>query len=159
MYQEDEASIWWLLDNGLRGNVLYISAHAITTSMRTVNDVQVKKWVGAVSVDFQPEHRKTLAEVGDAVSLEIDASAGFSDLDPDALIVEHEIFEEDVPRDLQDLTYNDYRGPSTLQHVQELYRTYGLLVPSDVRSVQEVVKNALVALPFAGGHEVTLANF
>lgn len=50
------------------------------------------------------------------------------------------------------------RGPSNLQRVQELRGTYGLLVPSDARCVQRVVKDSLAAFASAADDEASLSD-
>lgn len=56
------------------------------------------------------------------------------------------------------MTSKDSRGPSALQQILELCRTYGFSVPSDVSSVQAVIEDALAAFNFAGGDEASPAD-
>lgn len=53
----------------------------------------------------------------------------------EASIIEEENIEEDPHWDLRDLMSKGGRRPSTLQQIQELCRSYGLFVPTAVRSV------------------------
>lgn len=56
---------------------LYIYSRVITEGMRTVRNVQVKKWTRVVSVLLKPGHRKTLAKAADAVNSVLDSSTDF----------------------------------------------------------------------------------
>lgn len=56
------------------------------------------------------------------------------------------------------MTSRDNHGPSALRRIESLCRSYGLSDPSDVRSLQGILKDALVALASAGGHDATLAD-
>lgn len=50
------------------------------------------------------------------------------------------------------------REPLPLKRIKELYRTYGLLVPSDIRSFSEVIIDELAAFASTGGEEASLAD-
>lgn len=76
----------------------------------------------------------------------------------DVAIVENEVIEKDSPRDLPDSTSKDDRDPSPLRRIQELCRTYDLSVPSDVRLVQHLMKDALEAFASAGADEECRAD-
>lgn len=52
----DAASVVWLLYVNLYDDALDVPAREITTCRRTVSNIQVRKWVGAVSVVFRPGH-------------------------------------------------------------------------------------------------------
>lgn len=59
--------------------VFGIPARVIKTSEVTVSDVQVEKWVGVITVVFNPRHRKTSAKAAEPVSSVVDSSAYFRD--------------------------------------------------------------------------------
>lgn len=59
------------------GDIFDIPAWEITKAERTTSDLQVKKWVGVVSVVFKPGHRKTFEEAADAISSVLDDSGHF----------------------------------------------------------------------------------
>lgn len=50
------------------------------------------------------------------------------------------------------------RGPFALQRNQKLYRTYGLSVLSDFRSIEGVIKDVLAVFAPAGGNEDSLVD-
>lgn len=79
----------------------------ITASERTVNDVLVRKSVGAVSFVIRSGPRKTIAKAADAVSSVVDSSNDFPKPASDILIAENEVVEEDWPWNLSDLTLKD----------------------------------------------------
>lgn len=99
-----------------------------------------------------------MAEATDTVSSVISASADFSDPSSDVPIVKNEIVKKDVPRNLRDLTSKEDCVPSALQCIHELCRTICLSVPSDVRSVQGVIKHALEVFVSGSGNEASLAD-
>lgn len=88
--------------------------------MRTVSNVQAKKLIGVVTVVLKSAHRKALAEAVDAVRLIVDTSAEFPDRVSEDPIVEVEIFEEELPGDLKNLSSRDDCGLPALQRIQEL---------------------------------------
>lgn len=142
MDRKDKDSVRYFLYVSSSGDVLNVSAREITKSKRKASNVQNKKWIGMVFVVFKSRHRKVLGEEADAVSSVVDSSADFPDPAFDVPIIKDEIDEEDSPWDIRDLTFKNSRGPSTLQRIQRLCRTYGLSVHSDVQSVQGVSKDA-----------------
>lgn len=75
--------------------MLGIPAYEITRSVKTRNDMQVKKWVGVESVVFNPRHRKPFVELADAISSVIDISADLPGSESDVPIVANRIVEED----------------------------------------------------------------
>lgn len=81
---------------GSCGDVLNIPAREIATGKRTANDVQLKKWIGVLSIIFKPVHQKTLEDVTTKISFVIDTSADFRDPASDVPIVEDEINEENT---------------------------------------------------------------
>lgn len=97
-------------------------------------------------------------EAANAVSSVVDLSAVFPETAFRGPIVGDEIVEENSTCNLRDLICKDGLGPSALQRIQKLCRTYGLLVFSKVRSVQVVIKNALVAFASVNGDEVSPAD-
>lgn len=155
---EEEACVGWLPCVGSGGNVLAIPSREITTVRRTASDVLVRKWVEFVSVVLNPGHRKTLVGATNAVSSMFDTSADFSDPAANVPIVEDGIVEEDLHWDLRDLTSKDDCGLSAMQRVQKRFQTYGLSVLSDVWSVQQVIREALVELPIVDGDKTSLPN-
>lgn len=138
--------------------MLDVPASKITTGKTTVSVFQVKKWVVVVSVELRSGIQKTLPQAADTASSVSDSSADSRDPESDVPIVENEIVEEDSPWDLIDLTSKDDCASSTLQRTQELCRSYGGSVPSDVRSVQGAIKDGLAAFASAGGDEVSFVD-
>lgn len=94
----------------------------------------------------------------DAGSSNIDSSADFQGPASDVPIFDDEVVEEDSWWGVKDLTSKDDRGPTALQRVQDLCRIIGLSVPSDVLSVQRLVKVALAPFAFAGGDDACIAD-
>lgn len=129
-----------------------------TASKRTESYVQVKKSIGVVSVVFISGHRKSLAEAADAADFIVDTSSEFPYPSRDALIVEDKIIEKDSLWDLRELLSKDDRRFSSFQWIQKFRQSYCLSVPLDVRSVQEVIKNAEEAFAIARGDEASLAD-
>lgn len=138
--------------------MLDLSAHEITTSRRTAKNVRVEKYVGVVSVFFKPGRRKSMAEAADAINSVVALSADFPDATSDVPIVEDKIVEEDTTWDLTNFTSKHDSRPSPLQLIQELCRTTVFSLPSDVRSLQGVMKDIFVAFVSAGGGKSSLTD-
>lgn len=102
--------IGWFLYVRSRGNVLDIPVQEVRTA-KTVNDVQVKKWVGVVSVKFKPGRRKVLKEAANDLSSVLDSLADFPDPAADVPIVKDEIIKEVEHYSLSDLMYKHDRRP------------------------------------------------
>lgn len=155
---DDEDSIGWLLYIRSSRNVLDIPAGKVTSRERKVSDVQMRKWVGVVPVRFNPDQKKTHEDAARDVSSVFGSSVDFLDPANDMPVSEDGIFEKDALWDLRDLAFKDSAGPSALQRVQELCQAYGLAVPSDVRAVQKLLKDALAALDCIDKDRGSLAN-
>lgn len=65
-------------------------------------------------------------------------------------IVEEDIIEENSPWNLRHLTSKNDQGPSALQRIQELRRSYGLSALMDFRSVQKVIRDTLATFASDG---------
>lgn len=120
---DDKVSVRWFTYEIASGNVFDISASETTTSKRTVSDVQVKKWVGAVFVVFMTGHLKKLAKAADAVRSVAGSSADFPNPAYDIPIVQDKVVKIVSQRNLADLTFKHDRGPSALRKIGELCRT------------------------------------
>lgn len=84
--------------------------------------------------------------------------ACFLDSAHNMVVSEERIVEVDALSDLRKLTSETDCEPSTLQHAQELGHTYGSAVLSDVRTVQQLILDALVALASADMDVASFAN-
>lgn len=125
---------------------------------RMAGDVFVKKWVTVLSVTYKPECRQRIGEAADAARSVLYFSFGSPDPGANVLIVENEIVEKEASEDLRDLASKDARGSSAMQLVQKLCQSHGLPVACDVQSVQELIRDVMVALPFAHSHETSFTN-
>lgn len=99
-----------------------------------------------------------MEEAADGVSLEVDSSANFPDRASDVLIVKHNIVEENSPWHVRDLTWKHEHRTSALQGIQLLCRSCDLSIPSDFRSDQVLIKDALASFASAGGDELSLPD-
>lgn len=96
-----------------------IRSPEFTISKRPVSIVQVKKWVGVVSVVSKSEHPTIVAEAVDSARSVVDSSADFSDLSSDVPIVINEIVEEDSTWDLKDLRSKIDEAEANLKSSEE----------------------------------------
>lgn len=99
-----------------------------------------------------------LPEAPNVVSSVVDSSVEFADPTSNISIVEDETVKEDSPWNVRDLSFKDDRIHSALQRIQDLCRSYAFSVPSNIRSVSEVIKDALDPFTSAGGDKTSAAD-
>lgn len=85
---KNEVSLLWLAYMRSNGNVVDVPGCKITLGKRTASYVQVKKWVGVVSVVLKVGRQRTLLETAGAVRSLVGPSAVFADPVPDVHIAE-----------------------------------------------------------------------
>lgn len=85
-------------------------------------------------------------------------SEDLQDLDIDVSVLHDDIIEKDALPDLQDLTWRNERETSALYRVQKFGKSHSLVVLSNGRSVQELIKNVLVAIDESDEEEKLLAK-
>lgn len=130
----------WFPDVSCTNNVLCIPAREVTKVKIKANNVPVNNWLGVSPRLFGPGHWKTMVEAENAVWKLFDSSVDFADLVIDLTVVDNEIILKDAPWELRDLMSENYRGPSVLQSVKQLFQTKSLSVSSAFRSVQKIIK-------------------
>lgn len=100
----DKARLQWLTYAGLSSDVRNIPSWKGTTGKRTVSDVQIKSWVGVVSIVSKTGNTNNLAEAAHVVSSVLDDSADLPDLAAEVSILENKTVEKDtlgIPRILR----------------------------------------------------------
>lgn len=126
--------------------MLHIPAREVTLAKRKVYDVQMKRFIRAVLVKFKSEPRSTLEERRVAMYAVSASLSGFPDWSEQVPIVEDEIFEEEAPWDLGDLTPRCELASSVLERIQALCGNRGLSIPNDVQALQVLRKDTSSAL-------------
>lgn len=122
-------------------------------SKRRHSGLRFKKWVGVVSVVFKAGHWKTSADAADIVKSEHDACTDFPDAASDIRIVQDGNVEEDCPRDLKVLTFNENLEQSDSLRIQKPCEKFGLSVSFYVRSVQGVMRAFFPEIDSIGDNE------
>lgn len=88
--------------------------------MRMVSDVQVKRCVEVLLVNFKTRPKKMVGNAAHAVNSVRDFLVDFPDPADDMPTSENDIIEEDAPWDLRDLSFKDDGEPSAWRRVQQL---------------------------------------
>lgn len=111
--------------------------------------LQMYKWSEG-SVWFPSKHRrsqkKKLREAEEAVRGVLSSLVDYQDPAAIGPISENKIAEQDAYKDFHDLTSKHDHRPSALQHVHEVCRKYDLMIRYDVRSVRQLIYDALMNL-------------
>lgn len=126
--------------------MLDIVSREVRPPNKNIDDGHVKRFVRSVSVKFKTGPGKTLEVGRAAVNVVYNSSSGFSGPSNGVPVVEDEIFKQDAPYNLRNLTSRNDHAPSAWQHIKALWRDNGLFVPSHVSDVQGLIKDALAAL-------------
>lgn len=103
-----------------------------TSTKRNANDLQVKQFIKAVPVKFNPGPKKTNEEGRVLMCTSYGSSSVFLDPSEDVSIVEDENVEKNAACDLCVSTSKGDRGPSALQRFQSIFRDNSPSVPSSV---------------------------
>lgn len=104
------------------GEVFDITVREVIAVKLTAGDVDVKRWVWIVLVEYRPGPRNTLEEPTDAVSSLPGSSADFIEPAENISIISDGILRRDVAWNFRDLTSKDGRGPSVLPRVQKFLK-------------------------------------
>lgn len=111
------------------GEVLEVSCSVLKSVKQNAADVQVKRWVGSITVKYEREHRETMQETPVVVRDVVYHTEGKTISPRNVHIVQDEIFEDGALLNLQDMIQIDDSGSSAFERIQQFCRKHVLAVP------------------------------